>query len=216
MSDAYLKGSARISNVQMINIGQLANESPGMGQCVNSLSFFNLGPNNGTRIQYIKNNSFVNGFDCGISIDAVSTGTILQRTSGIIIENNVLFGTNYPLVISGLSNIVRKNLVVETNSLYGCLACLGPNCTPGPCNIVIMNATIAEDNYLAGLTFIFAGDSCPYGDQFPNGITSSIKNNQVSNTFRIIIKIINIKNIFFLKGTRFTYWCKYRSNASKK
>jgi len=114
-----------------------------------------------------------------------------------------------------LSNIIRKNLVVETNSFYGCLACLGPNCLPGPCSIVIANATIAENNYIAGLTFIFAGDACPYGDQFPNipfNITSSIKNNQVHGSpIGVAIDPMHPKNDY-LNCLRISGFTVYKSS----
>lgn len=159
------KGSAKISNAQMIRIGQIpGGDMPTMSVCQNGLSLYNLGTNNGTRIQYVKNSSFTNGFDCAIAIDAVADPlTITQPTMGIIVENNVFFESATPFVTFGQSNIIRSNLVVGTNGNQA----------------FINNAIIAEDNFFAGVGFAFSGDSCPYGNQFPTGITMSVKNNIV-------------------------------------
>ncbi len=200
----------------MIRIGQLPNEQPGMLFCESGLSFSKLGSNNGSRIQYVKNSSFTYGFGCGVSIDASKSALPeSQRTRGLIVENNVFLNANTPLSISGLSNIIRGNLVVETKS-YGCYGCYNPQvknqCTPGQCSIVFGNASIIEDNFIVGLTFIFAGDSCPYGLQFPSDIKSSVRNNIVHGApIGVAIDPMHPKNLYLncLRISGFTIYKSY-------
>jgi len=178
----------------MIRIGQIpGGDMPTMSVCQNGLSLYNLGTNNGTRIQYVKNSSFTNGFDCAIAIDAVADPlTITQPTMGIIVENNVFFESATPFVTFGQSNIIRSNLVVGTNGNQA----------------FINNAIIAEDNFFAGVGFAFSGDSCPYGNQFPTGITMSVKNNI---THAVGNKKVKIENNLIV-GQSQTYSCEDDSN----
>ena len=200
----------------MIRIGQLANEEPGMLNCESGLSFSKLGSNNGTRIQYVRNSSFTHGFSCGVSIDASKSALIeSQRTRGLIVENNVFLDTNTALSISGLSNIIRRNLVVETHS-YGCYGCYNPKvpgqCTRGQCAIVFGNASIIENNFIVGASFIFAGDSCPSGLQFSSDIISSVKNNIVHGSpIGVSIDPMHPKNLYLncLRISGFTVYKSY-------
>jgi len=165
---SYYRGSAKISNVQMIHIGQFTGEdSAWMGVCMNALSFISLGPNNGTRTQYVVNNSISDGFVCGVGIDAIQqknwTSMLPDTTSGLIFENNILFNLNVvPIIVKGHSNIIRNNLFVQTKSTQA---------------FFIGYSGVVENNFLAGVGFGYSGDSCPYGQQFSSNLNSSIKNN---------------------------------------
>lgn len=152
----YYKGSFRISNVEMIHIGQgIENKNCWVG----GMLVKELGPNNGTVKSYLINSTFFDGHDCALGI---------TKSSSVLIENNVFFHHGEkkapPVLIDGDSNIFRRNLLVTDHDTK--MRFLG-------------DSIVAEDNFVSGATILFKGVTCQNGMQLDSKFNHSIKRNVV-------------------------------------
>lgn len=179
------KGAARITNAQMIRVGQMKDI-----KCDKGISFGMLGENtNLAKFSYFKNNAFSWGFACGLGVDGVSN---------LLIDNNVIFHNSNPVVFKGQSNLITKNLIISNANLAEAK--------------FMGDSIIAEDNFLAGTSFVYRGDFCPNISTLST--PHSIKRNTVYAGSAVVNGHDFMYEIFSLKCIRMTGFTVYKSTQT--
>ncbi|CAF3397266.1 unnamed protein product, partial [Rotaria socialis] len=168
----YYKGYARISDTQFIGFGQYI-DAPKEDRR-EGFHLFNLGSWNASRPTYINSCSFDTGYYPAIGI---------WSTDGVPITNNVVYNTfESAIVVTGLNNIIQKNLVSTvywSGQAQPDFAAFNTN-NDGAIMSTAADSVVMRDNLVSGaqrLAYRIQGNSCP-GTVLPSGINNDYDNNE--------------------------------------